>query len=477
MQLSNIDNKNILVIGDVMLDRYILGDVKRISPEAPVPVLRFREKRYAPGGAANVATNLIGAKQKVYLMSVIGDDTYGDRFISLLSEYGINHDLILRDKQRKTTVKTRFLAQNNQQMLRVDEEDTDFINHDLVYRLVDIFKKNCSKFNIVIISDYMKGLLECNLTQNLINICNQKGIPIFIDPKDKKISKYKNATLLKPNKKELAEFTGKNINNEFQLKEAAFVLKKELNLQYLTVTLGSDGVIFLDKFDNYFKIPSEARDVYDVTGAGDTFLAYLAAGLANGLKTLDSVKLANLAAGVQVGKIGTSVVYLEELIDVMNNGKRKSLKEIKEITEKLRNKKKIIFTNGCFDILHSGHIAYLKKAKELGDILIVGLNSDNSVKKIKGEKRPIISLNNRIKILEELSVIDYIVVFDEETPYNLINEIKPDIIVKGGDYTAKEVVGRDIVEKYGGEVKILPYFSGESTTNIINKILKVYKED
>lgn len=459
-----------------MLDRYILGDVQRISPEAPVPVLRYLENRYVLGGAANLAANLIGGRQNVYLMSVIGTDSYGDRLLKLLIKYQINHQFLIRDQKRRTSLKTRFLAQSNQQILRVDEEDMHFIDKEQAAQFIEMFNDNCDQFDLVILSDYMKGLLAFDFTHRLINICQQKGIPLFVDPKDQRLNKYANSTLLKPNIQDLAGII--DLRDQNQFKEAIISLKKRLNIQYLVVTLGSDGVAFLDSADNFYQIAAKTKAVYDVTGAGDTFLAYLAVGFVNGLEILDCIKLANLAAGIQVGKMGTSVVCLEELSKVwddFSNAKLKSVAEIKDLIKSFPEEKKVIFTNGCFDLLHPGHIFLLERAKALGDILIVGVNSDHSVKKLKGQNRPINNLEKRLKVLSALSVIDYLVVFSEERPDNLIKAIRPQMIVKGGDYQKAEVLGKDIVEAYGGSVEIIPYVDGESTSDLIKQILKIYE--
>lgn len=477
MLISNIDQKNILVVGDVILDKYVVGDVLRISPEAPVPVLKYLENRYVLGGAANLAANLIGGQQNVYLMSVIGMDTNGDRLLEMLTKFKINHQFLIRNQTKKTTLKTRFLAQSNQQMLRVDEEDAQFITERQKNLFIEMFNNNCHLFDLVIISDYMNGVLEYDFTQCLIKLCQKKSIPLFVDPKDQRLRKYENSTLLKPNIKDLKSLI--NSRDQTQRREVFLSLKKELHLQYLVVTLGSEGVAFLDQDDNFCQIATKAKAVYDVTGAGDTFLAYLAVGFVNGLQIVDSIKLANVAAGIQVGKIGTSVVYLEEISEILNNSqsiKLKSLAEIKKIIKSFAGKKKIIFTNGCFDLLHPGHISLFEKAKALGDILIVAINSDLSVKKIKGQNRPINSLEKRIKVLAGLTAIDYLVVFDDERPDRLIKEIEPDLLVKGGDYQISEVIGKDIVEKYGGSVEIIPYVDGDSTTNIIERILNLYGE-
>lgn len=477
MKKIEIARKSFLVIGDIMVDEYIIGEVNRISPEAPIPVFKYKSKKSVLGGAANVASNLSNNKQDVYVMSVIGSDGAGDQVIRLLEMNNINTQLILKDDSRKTTVKTRLLADNNQQVVRIDKEDTNYINKELEQKFIEMIKRNINKFNIVLISDYNKGLLTKKLTQSIIKICNNHKIAVIVDPKDKNIGKYKNSTLVKPNKKELQYFTNRIIENEEDLIKASLWLKNKLNLKYLLVTRGHEGMTYFSEDNSYHTIHTQAKEVYDVTGAGDTVLAFIGLAFANNIKGLDAIKIANIAAGIKVEKMGTSVVTIDEVNSKLNicESKIKNREEIKLISKELREKgKKIVFTNGCFDILHSGHVTYLRQAKNLGDILIVGLNSDDSIKRLKGQNRPINKEIDRALLLESIEYVDYLVIFNEDTPYELIKLIKPDILVKGGDYFPEDVVGKEFVESYGGQVKILPYVEGKSSTKIIEKIIKIY---
>ncbi len=474
-QKLQLEKKKILVVGDVMLDCYYTGDVDRISPEAPVPVFLKNETKYVLGGAANVAANLIAAAQSVHLGTFIGNDKNAGVFIDLVSSMGINTGCILKSDNRMTTVKTRLLAQNNQQLLRIDEEKTNPVLQSEEDTLINKIKRFICDVDIIILSDYLKGILSFNMCQRLIKIAKEKNIPVFIDIKDKHIEKYKGATLLKPNKNELTTASGISIKTMDDVYRAARVLLNQCECDYVLVTLGSRGMVLVDKNDEHV-IPCIKREVYDVSGAGDTVISYLAAAYANGYSMDEAAYIANFAAGIKVTKIGTSPVYLEELMNKMQychpSGKRESkLLSIEELLYILhhRGNRKIVFTNGCFDLIHKGHVSYLERASEIGDILIVGLNSDLSVKRLKGNNRPINSQEDRAKVLSALESVDYIVIFEEDTPIDLIKEIRPDILVKGSDYKKEEVIGAEFVEGYGGKVELIPFLSGYSTTGLIKK--------
>lgn len=474
-ELDNIKEKNILIVGDIMLDRYYFGISKRISPEAPVPVLLKNNEKIVLGGAANVAINVKKAKQNVSILSIIGDDIEGNVLTSLLQENEIDTSLIITDKTRCTNVKNRFIGQNNIQMFRFDEEYTEKINDTINNEIISAFEKNINKYDIVIISDYNKGLLTIENTKKMIEIANKNNIRTLIDVKEPKYEKYKNAYLIKPNLEELKQITNMNVETEEEIIEAAKELLKNANSEYVLVTKGKDGMTIVSKED-YKNISCKTREVFDVTGAGDTVISYLAVALVNNIDLLNAIQISNYAAGVEVSKMGTYAVsikeiqnYIEEENDIEIDKKVVSIDELVKILKNISNKK-IVFTNGCFDLFHVGHARYLKKAAKFGDILIVGVNSDSSVKRLKGETRPILNEKERMELLSNLEFVSYVVKFEEDTPYNIINKIKPDIIVKGGDYKVEDVVGKDIVEKYGGRVEICPYIDSKSTTNIIEKI-------
>lgn len=474
-ELDNIKQKNILIVGDIMLDRYYFGTSKRISPEAPVPVLLKNNEKIVLGGAANVAINVKKAKQNVSILSIIGDDIEGNVLTSLLQESEIDTSLIITDKTRCTNVKNRFIGQNNIQMFRFDEEYVEKINDTINNEIISTFEKNINKYDIVIISDYNKGLLTIENTKKMIEIANKNNIKTLIDVKEPKYEKYKNAYLIKPNLEELKQITNMNVETEAEIIDAAKELLKNANSEYVLVTKGKDGMTIVSKED-YKNISCKTREVFDVTGAGDTVISYLAVALINNIDLLNAIQISNYAAGVEVSKMGTYAVsikeiqnYIEEENDIEIDKKVVSIDELVKILKNISNKK-VVFTNGCFDLFHVGHARYLKKAAKFGDILIVGVNSDLSVKRLKGETRPILNEEERMELLSNLEFVSYVVKFEEDTPYNIINKIKPDIIVKGGDYKVEDVVGKDIVEKYGGKVEICPYIDSKSTTNIIEKI-------
>lgn len=472
-KLSQIRSRHILVVGDVMLDNYYVGDVRRISPEAPVPVFRKRSERSVLGGAANVAANLVAANQQTSMMSIIGRDANGQTMMQLFENLGINAGLV-SNLQRSTTIKTRFLADNNQQLLRLDVEDTDPITKVESNRILKKLQKVIDDFDLILMSDYLKGLLTQEFTQGVIKLARKHDIPVVIDVKDPKYGKYYGATLLKPNLNELRSLTGKNVQTDEEIVEAAEELRKRSNCQYVLATLGAKGMVLVGDGEPYF-VKSLAREVYDVSGAGDTTIAYLATCMANEMPIRESVDIANYAAGIQVGKVGTSSVSWQEVRDLISNedhGIAHKILSAEELNSfrKDNAQKKIVFTNGCFDILHVGHKRYLQQAATLGDILVVGVNSDASVRRLKGPTRPVNNEQDRAEMLSALGFIDYVVIFDEDTPYELIKKIQPDVLVKGGDYKPEEVVGKDIVEARGGQLELISFVEGKSTTNIIKKI-------
>lgn len=473
ISFCQIKKKKILVVGDVMLDNYYVGDVRRISPEAPVPVFRKHSERSVLGGAANVAANLLAANQDVSMMSMIGKDSIGDILMSCFIDKGVSTELVIR-LDRSTTIKTRFLADNNQQIMRLDVEDADPINKEECNRLLKKLQKKISEYDLILMSDYLKGLMTQDFTQGVINLARANNIPVVIDVKDPKYGKYYGATLLKPNLNELRSLTGKKAETDAEIVEAAEELRKRCNCKYVLATLGAKGMVLVGDGEPYF-VKSLAREVFDVSGAGDTTIAYLATCMANSMPIREAVDIANYAAGIQVGKVGTSSVYWQEVRDLISNEDHGISHKILSQDDVARFRqdnisKKIVFTNGCFDILHVGHKRYLQKAATLGDILVVGVNSDASVKRLKGPSRPVNNEQDRAEMLSAMGFIDYVVVFDEDTPYELIKKIQPDVLVKGGDYKPEEVVGRDIVEARGGKLELISFVEGKSTTNIINKI-------
>lgn len=473
--LNNIQAKSILVVGDIMLDTYYTGDINRISPEAPVPVFKKKNEHSVLGGAANVAANLVTAEQNVSLLSLIGDDLDGEFLTKRISKMGIHTDLLTVDNSRSTTVKTRFLAGHNQQVIRMDVEDATPISKTLSEKLLAKLQANIKNFDLVLISDYLKGLLTEDFTQNVINIANNAGVRVIVDVKDPKVEKYRNSFLLKPNLNELRALTRMKAVTDEEIIQAAQFLCKTCNCNYVLATCGSRGMVLVGQDEPGYFIKSVVREVFDVTGAGDTTIAYLAACMVNGFNMRESVDIANCAAGIQVSKVGTSSVYWREIRSALS--KRARSVEQKILTgsalsnfRKIHEDQRVVFTNGCFDILHAGHVKYLREAANLGEVLVVGLNSDDSVKRLKGPSRPINNQSDRAEILCALGFVDYVVIFNEDTPLELIKIIQPDVLVKGGDYTENTVVGADFVKSKGGELFLIPLVQGKSTTNIIKKI-------
>ncbi|MCC8136721.1 MAG: bifunctional heptose 7-phosphate kinase/heptose 1-phosphate adenyltransferase [Clostridiales bacterium] len=424
--LNIIKTKNILVVGDVMIDTYYSGEVRRISPEAPVPIFHKQSERSVLGGAANVAANLISARQNVSMMAVVGNDNAADKLKIALESKGIDTSLIMA-LDRSTTEKVRFLASdNNQQVLRLDVEDTDNIDRTECSVLLDTLETKIDSFDLILMSDYLKGLLSFDFTQDVIRLARAHNIPLIIDVKDPHIEKYKGAYLLKPNKKELHDLTRMPVSNDMEIIQASEKLLSLCECNYVLTTCGSRGMVLVGDGAPYF-IDCAEQEVYDVTGAGDTTVAYLAACMVNGFSMREAVDIANCAAGIQVSKVGTSSVYWNEVREYLTSQKKgivhkilnwETLDDFKR--ETLR--KKVVFTNGCFDILHIGHIRYLQEASKLGDILIIGLNSDDSVRRLKGASRPINSQSERAEVLCALEFVDYVIVFDEDTPYELIKK-------------------------------------------------------
>ena len=471
--IEKIQSKSLLVIGDVMLDTYINGEINRISPEAPVPVFKKNDERCVPGGASNVAANLVAAGQRATLASFVGDDSEGMQLKSMLDSLGVDTSLLLTER-RSTISKKRFIAGNHQQVLRVDIERTDPYPNEIVDKLIDRIESGIENYDLILFSDYNKGLLTEYFMQSIIKFAFSKGIKTVIDVKDPNFHKYSGAYLLKPNKKELHDLTGIPVQTDEQVFKASEYLREQTKSDYVLTTCGARGML-LKGADVSLTIDAVKREVFDVTGAGDTTIAYLAAGIVNNMNLEDALFLSSYAASIQVGKVGTSLVHLREVSDSLVADTRDSVHKLIEQTEAFRirdtyHDKKIVFTNGVFDILHAGHVRYLQEARKLGDILVIGLNSDNSTKRIKGPERPINNQSDRAEVLGALKCVDYIVIFDEDTPYELIKSIQPDILVKGGDYKDKEVIGSDIVKARGGEVKLIDFVPGHSTTSIIKKI-------
>ena len=471
--MINLRNKTpkLLVIGDLIIDKYLWGDCERISPEAPVQIVNIKNENIVLGGAGNVVNNLKSLGAKVDVISVIGNCKTSNLVKDLLEDVGVSTNYLITQENRITPKKSRIIA-SQQHVVRYDNESKDDINISSQNLVMDIFENIITDYDAVLLSDYGKGILPKNLTQLIIKSAKKNNKKVLIDPKGLNYSKYKGAFLLTPNKKEAGEATKIDINDDKSLNKAIMQIKDECQLDISIITLSENGIAIYD--DNLRIQPTVAREVYDVTGAGDTILASLGFALSCNYEIDNAVEFANLAAGVVVGKIGSSTTTINEIIEYESSLNKssseehiKKIDEIEALSQDLNNRgKKIVFTNGCFDLLHAGHVKYLEAAKNFGDILIVGLNSDESVRLLKGKNRPINLQADRAYILASMEVVDFVVIFNDETPYNLIKAIKPTILVKGGDYKGKKIVGQELVQ----ETKLVEFVGGKSTSHTIKKI-------
>ena len=471
----------IMVIGDLILDEYIWGSVSRISPEAPVPILETKSENLTLGGAANVANNLIAIGCEVHLVGAIGNDEKGDKLLSLIEEKKISSKGIFRFVYRPTTSKIRVIG-HNQQILRIDKEDNRPITEETENKIIKFINKTLPDMDIVICSDYRKGILTEKVFSATIHRANNSKKRVLVDPKSSNFELYRGATIITPNQFEVEKAVPIKIQDKIDLDRAAEYLLNLTHAEVILITRGKDGMTLYPNKEKPIDIPTQAKEVFDVTGAGDTVVSILAMALAIGFNYQDSAWLSNMAASIVVGKIGTAVVTLPEIDEYLHEEMLRTSKAVLNLEELTKTVslaksigKTVVFTNGCFDLIHGGHIEFLQKARAKGDLLVVGLNSDKSVKAIKGNGRPIKGEKERANIISALKSVDYITIFDETTPEKIISEIRPDILVKGDDYDVDEVVGREIVEGYGAKVELIPVVKGLSTTNIVTKILKNYK--
>ena len=467
----------ILVVGDLILDEYIWGGINRISPEAPVPILETRSETLALGGAANVANNLVALGCEIHLCGAIGQDEKGDKLLQTIHNRSIQTEGIFRFVHRPTTSKIRIIA-HNQQVMRIDKEDNRPITTETEKKLIQYINQMLPSMDGVICSDYQKGILTKKVIHAIMQKAKKAKKPVIVDPKSSDFSLYKNATVITPNLKEVARSVPIKITNKENLDRAAEYLLNLTRSEAILITQGKDGMTLFQNKVKPISIETEAKEVFDVTGAGDTVISVFSLAVFVGFNFKEAAWLSNMAASIVVGKVGTAVVTLNEIYEFLYEEMLRTSHTVLEVDELIKiiglaksTEKKVVFTNGCFDIIHGGHIEFLQKAKSLGDILVVGLNTDNSVRRLKGEGRPIKNEKERANILSALKFIDYITLFNEATPEKLIREIKPDILVKGDDYKIDEVVGREIVEGYGAHVQLIPIVKGHSTTMTLEKIL------
>ena len=471
---SGFGHPNVLVVGDVMLDKYIWGEVERISPEAPVPVLRTARHSQQPGGAANVAMNLAGLGAQVTVMGFGGGDDDQRRLEALLREVGIK-SLIVTCPGVPTTSKLRVLA-GHQQLLRLDDDPPHASFRGAADQLLRSALAALPQASVVVLSDYAKGVLSEQVCRRVIAEARRRRIPVVVDPKGHDFSRYRDATTICPNAKELAAVTGESASELNRLLATGQKMVGALNLQHMLVTLGDKGIAIV-RPDSCLHVPAAARQVFDVSGAGDTVVAVVAVATAALVTVEVAVRLANRAAGIVIGKVGTVPIQREELLGALSpeteDTSESRVMPLELLMEKVAAWRsrglRVVFTNGCFDLLHVGHVTLLEQARHMGDRLIVAVNSDRSVRGLKGRRRPVVRQQDRARIVSALSAVDAVVVFDEATPLRLIETLRPDVLVKGGDYAESDVVGAAEVRGWGGRLELVPLVAGCSSTALIER--------
>ncbi len=466
--IPDFSRARVLVVGDVMLDRYLFGSTSRISPEAPVPVVHVRRTEQRAGGAGNVAVNAAALGARATLVGLVGKDDEGRALERLMRDQDVEPVLLMLDSE-PTISKLRVISKN-QQLIRLDFETE--VGADGAQWILQQVGELLPDHDAVVLSDYGKGALR--QVEALIELCIEAGRPVLVDPKGNDFGRYRGATVITPNMKEFEQVAGA-CADEQEFEDRARSLAQELALQALLVTRSEKGMCLVETGGEVYRLPTKAKEVYDVTGAGDTVISTFAAALAAGLDRRRASLLANLAAGLVVGKLGTASVSRAELEDALHGESALDRKIVSQemLLEQLavarHQGERVVMTNGCFDILHAGHIKYLQEAKQLGSVLVVAVNSDDSVRRLKGESRPLNSLDDRMALLSALESVDWVVPFSEDTPERLICAVLPDVLVKGGDYEAEQIAGFECVTRHGGEVTVLQYHEGRSTTEIIEK--------
>jgi len=478
--VREIGRPTVVVVGDAMLDRYVFGGISRISPEAPIQILRVAREEERPGGAASVAHDLAALGARVRLVGCVGDDEAGAALRRLVTSAGVSGAGLVETKGRPTTLKTRMVARGaahsvSQQVLRVDREDTRPFDAATEKRLVAAFRKALRGAGAVVISDYAKGVISETSAQAMIAAARAAGAAVVVDPKGRDYARYRGATVITPNRKEAFEATGVEPTGAAGAEKAGRRLIDLTGVDAAVITLDKDGMAIVPKNGPVELVPTTPREVYDVTGAGDVVAAVLGLALADGRTLSEAVHLANVAAGVEVGKVGAAPVSREEILHALGARTGAAHRVVdaptlrRELSALRAAGRKVVFTNGCFDILHAGHARYLHEARREGDVLVVGLNSDASVKRLKGAGRPVVPQDDRAELLASLGCVDYVVVFDEDTPERIIRDVEPDVLVKGEDWKDKGVVGREFVESRGGKVVLVKLLPGRSTTSIVER--------
>jgi D-beta-D-heptose 7-phosphate kinase/D-beta-D-heptose 1-phosphate adenosyltransferase len=473
-ELERLPRPRILIVGDLILDRYVWGTVERISPEAPIPVLAARTSETRLGGAGNVAANLRAMEAEVEILGVVGGDERGAVVSELFARIGVEHAGVLRLPERPTTEKTRMLGAGVQ-MLRVDWEEARALADGQAAELVRGIERRVAGASAVVLSDYGKGVLCRAVLAAVIAAARAAGVPVLVDPKGTDYARYRGATLLTPNRKEAEEALGRRLREPGDWPGAARDLVRTAGVAAAVITLGADGMYYLYE-PREGHVSTVARAVFDVTGAGDTVIAHLALGLAAGLEFEAAVHLANHAAGIVVGKSGAASVTRAELFAELERTQPHAgtvltrAELLRRRAEWRAEKKRVVFTNGCFDVLHAGHVAYLREARAQGDVLVVGVNDDSSVRRLKGPTRPVNSLADRMTVLAALEMVGAVTSFAEDTPLELIQALTPDVLVKGEDWRDKGVVGREWVERHGGKVVLAKLLPGRSTSTIVSRL-------
>ncbi|MBI2477355.1 MAG: bifunctional heptose 7-phosphate kinase/heptose 1-phosphate adenyltransferase [Planctomycetia bacterium] len=484
-RIEELRGSHVLVLGDLILDRYTWGNAERVSPEAPVLVLRADEHEVRPGGAASVAMLLRHLEAKVTLAGVVGDDAAGQALLKILHDEQVDQDLVCCVSGRPTTTKERFVGRaanrHPHQILRVDHETRESIDAETVSRVRDGILRRITQHTVIIISDYAKGVCTPELLNAVIDATRDYQVPIVVDPaRIEDYSRYRRASLVTPNRGEAEFATGIRINSLSEALEAGRVLIEQASLDAAFITLDRDGIAVVGDTDSQHVEPAVAREVYDITGAGDMVVAVTGLCQATRWPLEETARLANAAAGLEIEQLGIAPVTWEQILTRYSakspqtagvNSKLVTAEALSELVAEYRTGgKSIVFTNGCFDLLHVGHVGYLQDAARLGDVLIVAVNSDAGVRRLKGPDRPVIGERDRAALLGALACVDHVVIFDDDTPHELLRQLHPDLLVKGG--TTNEGIGRKVVEAYGGRVCTTPAAAGASTTDIITRLAK-----
>jgi D-beta-D-heptose 7-phosphate kinase/D-beta-D-heptose 1-phosphate adenosyltransferase len=470
--VDRLANKTVLVVGDLMLDRFVYGDIERISPEAPIPVLRFRDEKTMLGGAGNVARNIVALGGRAVLAGVVGDDPEGAQICEILCPDAGVDARIITSASAPTVIKTRFVCEG-QQMLRVDREET-ILDDDTLIRSLAVVRAALAGVDAMVLSDYAKGVLTPSTIRSHVEAAKAAGVPVIVDPKSRDLAIYRDVDVITPNAREAAATTGHDCSTDGGAAKAAEAILAAADVRAVLITRGAHGMtLFAPEagVEQPLHIPTRASSVYDVSGAGDTVIATLSLALAAGVDIATAARLANSAAGIVVGKLGTAAVGAEELIQSVTRTQELSFVTRKQAELQVRRWHerglKVGFANGCFDLVHPGHVALLQKAREQCDRLVVALNTDASIKRLKGENRPVQDETSRATVIGSLRSVDLVTLFDEDTPLDLIRLLKPDVLIKGADYKLHEVVGADIIGQWGGRVSLIPLEAGHSTTSII----------